>query len=42
MDSMLQGIPGVCVYIDDVLVSGATDSEHRQRFDPVLEIFSSI
>ena len=41
MYSMLQGIPGVCVYLDDILVSGATDSEHRQRLDRVLEILSS-
>ena len=38
---MLQGIPGVCVYLDDILVSGATDSEHRQHLDRVLEILSS-
>ena len=31
----------VCVYLDDILVSGATDSEHRQRLDRVLEILSS-
>ena len=41
MDSMSQGIPGVCVYHDDILISGATDSEHRQRLDRVLEILSS-
>ena len=41
MDSMLQGIPGFCVYLDGILVSGATDSEHRQRLDRVLEIVSS-
>ena len=38
---MLQGIPGVGVYLDDILVSGATDSDHRQRVDRVLEILSS-
>ena len=41
MDSMLKGIPGVCVYLDDILVSGTNDSEHRQRLDRVLEILSS-
>ena len=43
MDSMLQDIPGVCVYLDDILVSGATDSEHRhrQRLDRVFEILAS-
>ena len=39
MYSMLQGIPGVCVYLDDILVSGT--NEHRQRLDRVLEILSS-
>ena len=38
---MLQGIPGVCVYLDDILVSSATDSERRQRLDRMLEILSS-
>ena len=41
MDIMLHGIRGVCLYLDDILVSGATDFEHRQRLDRVLEILSS-
>ena len=36
MDNMLQGNPGVCVYLD-----GATEPDHRQRLDRVLEILSS-
>ena len=36
MDSILQGIPGICVYLADILVRGTTDSEHRQRLDQVL------
>ena len=28
MDTLLQGIPGVCVYIDDILVSGQSEEEH--------------
>ena len=39
---MLHGIPGVCVYPYDILVSGATDSKHRQRIDRVLEMLLSI
>ena len=26
--NLLQGIPGVCVYIDDILVTGSTEEEH--------------
>ena len=28
MDSLLQGIPGVIVYLDDILVTGPSDREH--------------
>ena len=37
MDSLLQGIPGVVSYIDDILITGATDEEHLQTLDRVLE-----
>ena len=36
MDSLLQGIPGVVSYIDDILITGATDEEHIQTLDRVL------
>ena len=28
MDNLLQGIPGVVVYLDDILVTGPSDREH--------------
>ena len=28
METSLQGIPGVCVYLDDILVTGRTTAEH--------------
>ena len=36
MDNLLQGIPGVCVYIDDILISGSNDEEHLEHLDKVL------
>ena len=31
MDTILQGIPGVLCYIDDILITGSSDSEHLQN-----------
>ena len=36
MDNLLQGIPGVCVYIDDILITGENDEEHLEHLDEVL------
>ena len=36
METVLQGIPNVCVYLDDVLVMGPTDDEHLRTLDQVL------
>ena len=36
MDTILQGIPGVTCYIDDILITGATEEEHLQRLEVVL------
>ena len=32
----MQGLPGVTVYIDDILVAGATEEEHLKRLEDVL------
>ena len=37
MENLLQGIKGVSVYIDDILISGSTVEEHLQTLDKVLE-----
>ena len=37
MESILLGIKHVCVYIDDILVSGESESEHLDNLDQVLE-----
>ena len=37
MDSILQGIPRVKCYIDDILITGANDEEHLQNLEQVLQ-----
>ena len=36
MDSLLQGIPGVVVYLNDILVTGPSDREHLESLKEVL------
>ena len=36
MEKILQGIPGVVVYIDDILVSGKNEEEHLDSLEEVL------
>ena len=36
MENLLQGIPGVSVYMDDILVTGPTDEQHLSQLAEVL------
>ena len=36
MEMLLQGIPNVSVYLDDILVTGKTESEHLQNLQEIL------
>ena len=37
MENILQGLPMVVVYIDDILISGHTDEEHLENLEKVLQ-----
>lgn len=36
MDSLLQGLPNVCVYLDDILVTGPSHEDHLKTLEEVL------
>ena len=36
MENILQGLPHTCVYIDDILITGANDEEHIHNLEAVL------
>ncbi|CAI5686860.1 unnamed protein product [Oreochromis niloticus] len=40
MDNLLQNIPGVAVYLDDILVTGKTEEEHLRNLEQVLKKLS--
>ena len=39
MNNLLAGIPGIVIYLDDILVTGATETEHLNLLEEVLKRF---
>ena len=37
METLLQGLPGVCLYLDDILITGKTNQEHLNNLAAVLQ-----
>ena len=42
IESLLQGIKGAVVYLDDILISGNTEAEHLKTLDKVLKRLSEV
>ena len=41
MDCLLQGLPSVCTYIDDILVAGVDEADHLQNLRRVMDALQS-
>ena len=41
VDDMLRGIPNVCVYLDDILITGKSDTDHARNLHAVLQRLSA-
>ena len=37
MEILLAGIPGVCIYLDDILIIAENDEQHLERLEKVLD-----
>ena len=41
IENVLQGIPHVCVYLDDLLITGKSEEQHLETLELVLQIKSN-
>ncbi|KHJ39792.1 reverse transcriptase, partial [Trichuris suis] len=41
METLLQGIPGVKPYLDDILITGPNEAEHDKRLEQVLKVLET-
>jgi len=41
MGTFLQGLPGVCIYLDDILITRKTDQKHLNNLFTVLQRLSA-
>ena len=37
MEGVLKGIPGVCMYLDDILITGQTEKQHLANLEQVFK-----
>lgn len=42
IENALRGLPGICVYIDDILITGETDEIHLKNLNAVLQRLQSL
>ena len=40
METLLQGIPGLCVFLDDIIITGKSKKEHLAHLQEVLHRLS--